>query len=197
MILDMIEYTDMMNNLNVDIVYSGPMCEDGIKGIAEMLETRLAIEELSANSANAIFSVFVEQVTNVLMYSAEKKTHKVSDNKTKEVGSGMLVLGRKEATYFIQTGNLIKNENAELIKQKIDHLNTLDKKELRKLHREKLREDNDNPESKGAGLGLIEIARRVTAPIGYKFTPQDGLTYFTMYVEIGDTGKVNEERNGE
>jgi len=64
-------------------------------------------------------------------------------------------------------------------------LNSLDKQELRQFYKEKMRSDNDNPESQGAGLGLIEIARRATAPIGYSFEPiSDGLSYFTVYVEI-------------
>ncbi len=78
----------------------------------------------------------------------------------------------------------------ELIKDRIDHLNSLDKKELRKFHRERLHAENDNPESKGAGLGLIEIARRATAPITYNFEPiNEDLVYFTMYVEIDQGNK--------
>jgi len=190
MVLDMIEYTDMMNNLNIDIVYSGPMWQDGIKGIADMVESRLATDDLSESAAMAIFSVFIEQVTNVLMYSAEKRNYNPPDKETLEVSAGMLVLGQKGTTYFIQTGNLIKTESLEHIKNNIDHLNMLDKKELRKLHKERLNAENDNPESKGAGLGLIEIARKSTAPIGYKFDERgEGLTYFTMYVEIGQIEK--------
>jgi len=190
MILDMIEYTDMMNNLDIDIVYSGPMWKDGIKGIADMVENRLKIDGLPESAALAIFSVFVEQLTNVLMYSAEKKYYTTNENKTVEVATGMLVLGQKGTTYFIQTGNLIKTESTGRIKNNIDHLNSLDKKELRKLYKERLKAENDNPESKGAGLGLIEIARRTTAPIGYKFEQKNGeFSYFTMYVEIGQPEK--------
>jgi hypothetical protein len=78
----------------------------------------------------------------------------------------------------------------DFVKRKIEHLNSLDKTELREYHKEALRGDNDNPESKGAGLGLIEIARRVSGPIGYRFEPVDEeLSYFTMYVEIAQEVK--------
>ena len=87
--------------------------------------------------------------------------------------------------FFIQTRNAIKNENVKRIKDRLDHLNTLDKQQLRQLHKEVMQGENDNPESKGAGLGLIEIARRATEPIGYTFEPvNDNLSSFTMYVVI-------------
>ena len=183
MVLDMREYANKLKDRCINISYSGPMWDDGIKGIAEMVKSSLSHDDLSAKASKMIFSVFVEQITNMLMYSAEKEQFKNHENE--EVSVGMLVLGHKENVYFIQTGNVIKPNNMELIKNRINHLNTLDKQELRQYYKEVMRSGDDNPESLGAGLGLIEIARRATAPIGYRFEPQDdGLVYFTMYVEI-------------
>jgi len=142
----------------------------------------LDIDDVPESSARAIFSVFVEQVTNMLMYSAEKEFFPKLD---KPLSIGMLILGHKGNVFFIQTKNMIRNENAKLLTERIDHLNTLDKKELRRFHIEKLHEENDNPESQGAGLGLIEIARRVTKPIGYLVKQiDDQQSSFTMYAEI-------------
>lgn len=191
MILNMNEYADIMKRLNIDIIYSGPMWEDGIKGLSEMVRVHLSYDKLLRNSAKSIFSVFVEQVTNVLMYSADKKHYLQENNEFVDVSKGLLVLGHRENSFFIQTRNVIKNESVEFLKKKIDHLNTLDKKELRQYHKERLKCDNDNPDSKGAGLGLIEIARRASTPIGYQFDPiENGLSSFTMYVEIAQ--KENE-----
>jgi hypothetical protein len=190
--IDMNEYNGMLKNLNINIIYSGPMWQIGIKGIADMVQTRLQIDDVSENAAKSIFSVFVEQITNVLMYSVEKKRFPQPGKNPIDISIGTLFLGYKEQTYFIQTGNAIKSENAELLKNRIDYLNTLDKKGLRQYHRERMAAENDNPESQGAGLGLIEIARRATAPIEYRFEPIDeSISYFTMYVEI------EQERKGE
>ena len=192
MAIDMIEYNGMLKKLNISMIYSGPMWQDGIEDLADLLQTRLDIDEISISAARSIFSVFVEQVTNVLMYSVEKERFLQPDKDPIDVSTGTLILGCKGQTYFIQTSNAVKNESAELIKSRIDYLNTLDKKALRQYYRERLGADNDNPESQGAGLGLIEIARRATAPIEYKFEPIDeGISFFTMYVEIGH------ERKGE
>ncbi|MCL1819852.1 MAG: SiaB family protein kinase [Oscillospiraceae bacterium] len=183
MVLNMREYSNKFKEMNINVSYSGPMWDDGVKGIAEMVKTSLSHDELSGKASKIIFSVFVEQVTNMLMYSAEKEQYGTTERE--EVSTGMLILGNRGRTYFIQTGNAIKNESMALVKGRIDHLNSLDKKELRQYHKERLRGENDNPESKGVGLGLIEIARRATAPIGYSFEMIDEkLSYFSMYVEI-------------
>jgi len=186
MIIDMSEYTSMVQKLDINIIYSGPMWEDGIKGLSEMVKVHLTQDELPNNAAKSIFSVFVEQVTNMLMYSAEK-------DKIANISMGMLILGHnKDGVFFIQTRNAVKNENVQILKDNIDYLNTLDKKELRQFHKEKLLGDNDNAESQGAGLGLIEIARRATSPIAYGFEPTENgndVSYFTMYVEISQEGK--------
>jgi hypothetical protein len=188
--LDMSEYAGVVAKLNIKVIYNGPMWEDGVKGLAEMVKTHLSHDQLSGNAAKAIFSVFVEQVTNILMYSAEKEQYsQPPDYELVDVSIGTVIMGNrtdKRNTLFVQTKNAVKNENIAFLKEKLDYLNTLDKKELRQYYKEKVRNDNsDNPESKGAGLGLIEIARRATAPIGYSFEPiSENLSFFTMYVEI-------------
>jgi hypothetical protein len=48
-----------------------------------------------------------------------------------------------------------------------------------------MKHEDNNPESRGAGLGLTEIARRAASKIEYEFIPYgEGLSYFTMYVAI-------------
>ena len=190
MVLDMSEYTQMINKLNINIIYSGPMWEDGIRGIAEVVKIHLSHDNLPGSAAKSIFSVFVEQVTNMLMYSAEKETFSQPGQDGVDVSMGMLVLVHKNNKFFIQTRNSINNEHIALVKGRIDHLNTLDKKELRQYQKERIKEVNDNPESRGAGLGLIVVARRATSPIEYEFERYDDQRqYFTMYISIGQGEK--------
>jgi hypothetical protein len=80
----------------------------------------------------------------------------------------------------------MKTESVNRIKSRIDYLNTLDKEEVNNYYWEQSLIDNNDPDSKGAGLGLIEIARRISSKIEYTFKPYDEHhTFFTMYVKIG------------
>jgi hypothetical protein len=117
------------------------------------------------------------------MYSAEKEQFsQPPDYEVVDVSVGTVVMGNKtdkRDTFFVQTKNAVKNTSIEFLKSKIDHLNTLDKKGLRQFYKETVRNENDNPESQGAG------ARRAGTKIQYEFAPHTGdLLYFTMHVEI-------------
>jgi len=184
------QYSQMLTDHNIEVIYSGPIWAGGIDGMAEMLQKRLEYEELPFSASQSVFSVFVEQMNNMLMYSAEKDHQTTPDGKMVETSKGIYVLGIKDSTYFVQTGNVVTPHSANILKTRIDHLNTLDKKELRQYYKQQMLSENDNPESKGAGIGLIEIARRSSIPIQYEFEELgNGLLYFTMYVTIKQGGK--------
>ncbi|MCL2086735.1 MAG: SiaB family protein kinase [Oscillospiraceae bacterium] len=183
--IKMLDAYNMVKDENIILIYSGPIWNDGMQGIAENLKKRLEFDELPLSASQSVFSVFVEQMNNILMYSAEKQ-HLHLKEKEFDVSKGMLIIGVIEGkSYFIRSGNLVKNSGIELIKSRIDHLNTLDKQQLRKFYKEQIRAENTNPESKGAGIGLIEIARRATGKIEYEFTPYKGdFSFFSMLVYI-------------
>jgi hypothetical protein len=183
--IDILAYNQMLIDNNISIIYSGPLWAEGIDGMAEFIQRRLDKDELTLNASQSIFSVFVEQVNNMLMYSVEKEQ---SDNPEKHcpaAAKGIFMMGKHDNTYFLQTGNYMKTSSVDLLKGRIDHLNTLDKQELRQFFKEQRKAEDNNPESKGGGIGLIEVARRATSKIDYEFIPhREGLTYFTMYVTI-------------
>jgi len=186
MITDMIGWHRILNDNRITLIYSGPLWSECIGGIAGTLKKHFEFNELPLERSQEVFSVFVEQMNNMLMYSIEMEPLEYATEKHSESPKGTFVLGKKGRTYFIQTGNVMKNKNVELVKSKIDYLNTLDKIALRKFYKEQARLKNDNPGSKGAGLGFIEIARRISSKIEYSFTPyDDDSTFFNMYVTIG------------
>jgi len=185
MLKDIINLRDILKEKKITFIYSGPLWAEGIGSMAEALKRKLELDKITLNTKQEIFSVFAEQMNNMLMYSAEKEEFKQTDDIKTEYPKGTFILGKEGKTYFIQTGNLMKNSGIELIKSRIDYLNTLDKDALRKYYKEQVRYEDDNPESKGAGLGLIEIARRINGKMEYSFTPyNDELTFYSLYVAI-------------
>ena len=185
MIFDMSELSALLRGHDIRVLYSGPLEEEGIQGITEMFKSRLLQEDMPGGISKAIFSVFVEQVSNMLYYSAWRDRDGQAGRDEAAATMGVLAVGERADAYFIQTGHAIGAPKVETIRRRIDHLNSMDKKALRQYHRERLKADNDNPESRGGGLGLIEIARRAVPPLRYVFRPiDDRLTHFTLYAEV-------------
>ncbi len=134
----------------------------------------------------AIFSIFIEQIQNVMNYSAERHTEvdKTTDA-PRSFPSGVFVIGRAENAYYTECGNHVRNSEIERISANIDYINSLNKDELKAYYRERRKAENDNPESRGAGLGLIEIARRSTAPLEYEFTRlDDEKSFFSLFATV-------------
>jgi len=183
---DMMEYHKMLRENKITLVYSGPLWAEGIGGVAGTVKKRLEFDKLPLEASQEVFSVFVEQMNNMLMYSQETEQFTTPDELHSEAPKGTFIMGTRGKAYFIQTGNVMKTESVNRIKSRIDYLNTLDKKEVNNYYWEQSLLDNDDPDSKGAGLGLIEIARRISSKIEYTFKPYDeNHTFFTMYVIIG------------
>jgi len=188
--LNLLQYSKMLADKDIHVIYVGPLWANGIDGLAEMLIKRLEFDDISFSASQSIFSVFVEQINNMMMYSAEKELKNCSEGESYEISRGILVLGVQGSDYFMQSGNLVTNANAAVLKDRIDHLNSLDKSELRKYHKERTIKENENVESKGAGLGLIVVARRSSSPIEYKFEPYDNEhQFFSMYITIHQGGQ--------
>ncbi len=71
-------------------------------------------------------------------------------------------------TYFIASGNIIDKKNISKLKEQINQVNSLDKEQLKKLFMKVL--DTQELSSKGgAGLGLIEMARKSGHKIEFLF----------------------------
>ena len=187
MIANMMEYYKMIHDNNISIIYNGPIWSGGVEQLGQTLRTRLEIEDLPLSISQAVFSIFVEQMQNMLHYSADKELFcKEGSNEEFQISTGVFILGIKDKKYFVQCGNKILNDHVAPIRDQIDRLNTMDKVELRKYYKERMRAENDNPESKGAGIGLIEIARRASSKMEYDFTPMgDGYSFFTLYAMVG------------
>jgi hypothetical protein len=182
------QYGKMLEENNIRVFYSGPLWANSINGMAEVMLERLEFDNLPLSSSQAVFSIFVEQINNMMMYSAEKEQKNSPEREPREITKGIFIFGVQNDMYFVQSGNVVTERNAEILKSRIDYLNTLDKKELRQYYRQKLRlneEEDNNLERKGAGIGLIEIARRTSDTIEYELEPYgEGLQYFSMYVTV-------------
>ncbi|MBF0096314.1 MAG: hypothetical protein HQM04_12730 [Magnetococcales bacterium] len=158
----------------------GPMNQNVIEMLEHVLKKRAVQEHGDHNKSIRVFSVFVEQVQNIIRYSEERV--QLSDEGG-EAGVGMVMVGYRQGAFYVSCGNLIKEGDQPRLQQQLLLLRGMDKDQLRAYFKERGRSPAPAG-SKGAGLGLIEIVRRATS-FDYFFTPwQGGLMLFTLQVSI-------------
>lgn len=163
--------------------YSGPIAQTSIEGVGVTLRRNLEAEEAGNTTTLSVFSIFIEQVQNILNYSAEKLNRDEQDEN--ELRVGIVVIGHEQSgDYSIYCGNKIYNQDIARLKNSIDDIRNLNKDELKVLYRERRKMENE-PDGKGAGLGLIEMARRSAEPIDYSFEQiDDQFSFFSIKVVV-------------
>jgi hypothetical protein len=172
-------YKQELEDQGIIFSFSGPMSHDIIEGIGSAIRVKISEgENGDRNVALKVFSIFVEQVENVINYSVEKEP---TDS---DMSFGIVVVGKNDESYFISGGNKIPNQKVQQLETTLSKLVQMDKDELKAFYKEKRRAAKEG-DSKGAGIGFIEMARKSTKPIEYNFIPIDSdHSFFTIKISI-------------
>ena len=107
--MEMLEFKKRLAKSGIIFCYSGYMTEEILYGIGNALKAKLDVEDFDRKVTKAAFSIFVEQVQNVIRYSAEKIPTTESD----AMRYGILSVGYSGESVFVSCGNAVDNESAE------------------------------------------------------------------------------------
>jgi hypothetical protein len=180
--------------------YSGILTEDILTSIGGALRQKMTLDRTDPKIARGVFSSFVEQVQNVIRYSAETqeipapeaseaKPLSTTDASTEEGGNeenllryGLVAIGRlSDGRHFVSCSNMVAASQAEGIRASLERLRGLDRKALTTLMKEQLKESPPDG-SKGAGVGFITMAREALGGFVFDFypIPDSDNVYFTF-----------------
>jgi hypothetical protein len=154
-----------MDRDGIILSYSGPINQDIIEGLSSVVKEKLKLENISMGTSLKIFSVFIEQIQNILFYSKDIQKNESSEN----LKNGLTVIGRiSKEQFFVLSGNEVSEIQKERLSKKLDKVANLSKDELKKLYKEARKVESDEF-SNGAGLGFLEMARKSSQPLEYNF----------------------------
>ncbi len=177
MSFDLLKYYGSVDVSRILMTFKGAISQELLVELGSLVRNQLQHDE----KIQRIFAVFVEMAQNILHYSAEKDW---LPHVGKEVGIGIIVISEQEEMYTISSGNAVTKADAEHLEAQCRYLNSLSKEELKKLYQER-RKQSPPTGSKGAGLGLIDMARKSDKPFEFSLQPlTDDLLFFTLNVSI-------------
>ncbi|MEO5362242.1 MAG: SiaB family protein kinase [Magnetococcus sp. DMHC-8] len=158
----------------------GPMSQETIEMLEEALKKRVTQEQSDSGQTRRVFAIFVEQVQNIIRYSEDRVFAPMGSG---ELGAGMVIVGHKEGHFFVSCGNLIKTVDQPRLEQQLLTIQDMDREQLRTYCKQRGRSE-PMAGSRGAGLGLIEMARQ-SSNFSFCFSPWDeSLTLFAIQVII-------------
>lgn len=133
--------------------FNGPFSHSIIEEIGVALRNHLAAEDIAKAAVLDVFAVYIELAQNVRNYQALREITQ------SEAASAIITIAHQGDGYAVASGNLILNEDAERLCSSIEEINNLTPDERKLRYREQMRRDV-KPSAFGAGLGLLEIAKR-------------------------------------
>ena len=150
--------------------YNGPVSQVLVVEIGDIIKK--SIDEGSDKVViNRIFSILVEQMQNIIKYSVQKTSG--GDGAGRLIlSSGLIAVGVEENYYSVISGNVICNNDKDRIRERLDLIISMDR-DAQKEYYKAMRRKEPDPQSRGAGLGFIEMARKASRPLEYRFTPVD------------------------
>ncbi|PWD99400.1 SiaB family protein kinase [Marinilabilia rubra] len=165
-------YKTMKTN-EINLVYEGEVTQEITKTFTSLTERNMAKSEESNQVQRKVFNVMVECLQNI-------SKHADTLSEDEEDRRGIVMVSRGEDSYKIITGNVIRNAKIPGLKESLEHINSLDKKGLSSLYKQQIVESKIS-EKGGAGLGLIDIAKKTGSKLSYQFKElNDDVSFFIL-----------------
>lgn len=181
-------YYRELENDRLSFIFNGDVSDSITDGIIRITEFNVNNFEALARLSRRISFIMVECFQNVVRHSVKHESDKVRSN-------GLFAARLLGDANYVSSINLIDMGQVKLLSEKLSQLNTIEKDKLKALYLEVL--NNEDISAKGgAGLGLIQLARKAGRPISYDFEAiSEQLSNF--YLSLKLTGDGSESRPGE
>jgi hypothetical protein len=175
---------DKMMKERLMFAYRGVVTNENSVPLLSLLENEMKSSEYGYLGRKRLFMFVLESLQNVQRHT----------NKDQHANMSLVVYSKTDNGYTVSTGNVIPNESINILESKLDEVNNLESDDIRSVYRQML--SNSELSSKGgAGLGLIEMAKKTGNRLDYAFYPIDKeYSYYILSktVDSGGTGSHDE-----
>jgi hypothetical protein len=151
--------------------FAGDLADTPVERLAEEVRAALAAAAVPARVRSRLFAALVEMLQNVLHY-AEPEARAGGARRRADVALGLDAEG-----YWVRCTNAVREVHAARLRERLEALAALGPQEVTAAFRQRLdapAERGADPLSRGAGLGLLSMARHSSAPLQYALVRAEG-----------------------
>ena len=160
--LNVYEYFKKMQDEKVILYFKGEITNNLLTSILQLVDDRLERKNEDIKIKKKVFSILLECLQNIYNYQ------QFINFGDEDLQSATLMIKRTNAAYHIITGNYIEKKVVDDLEGKINKVNSLSQEELKEFYKEVLSKQQPS-ETGGAGLGLIDMARKSGEKLDYSF----------------------------
>lgn len=177
--VDVLSLREAFIRQGIMLCFNGPFSATLIEEIGQALRKHMQGLQESQSAVTDVFSVYIELTQNIRHYTALRGLDGADAHAT------LIVSRSEDGRYVVSAGNVTTDADGTALVARIEALSRLDKAELKAEYKNQLRQPRDPAAKTGAGLGLIDLARRAREPLGCSLTGLDrGLSFFSLRVVI-------------
>jgi len=149
--------------------FSGDLNQSILGALGEALRHRLEVQGVAGPIRRKLFSTFIEMAQNVIFYGASEEGAEEGAPTQKRAA---IALGSEGEGFWIVCGNLVEVGYIPRISERLTEIRSLSLPEIKERYKQQVANDEHAAQdgiSKGAGLGLLTIARDSKFPIEFSF----------------------------
>jgi len=170
-----------MGNENIVLAYQGEIDTALLESVYSMMNRHLEEKKISSDRKKKFFNILIESLQNVFHHQITRIENLKGENMAT---AGFIITSDDEGVYNIITGNYLLNSSVEKLTKKLEEVNSLSPDELKNYYRQSLSE-TELSEKGGAGLGIIEMARKSGHKLNYEFTKiNNEYSFFSLTITI-------------
>ena len=168
-----------MQEDNLSYIYRGLFTQTITDSIISLAENNLESTGETSKVRKRVFSIMVECLQNITRHQTVEG-EEFNDSSI----PGIFMIQRKDDGYFITSGNVVPNIATPKLRSQLEKINSLQQDQLKDYYKQIL-EDGSISDRGGAGLGLIEMARKSGNKLTFDFAKvNDDISYFYLHTAI-------------
>ena len=168
----------MLMEQRLMFVYRGVVTNENSVTLLMLLEKEMETSEFGFIGRKRLFMFVLESLQNVSRHS----------NGAPHSNMSLVVYSKVDSGYTVTTANVISTANTMELRKRLDEINSLQSGEIRNVYRQML-SNSEFSSRGGAGLGLIEMAKKTGNKLDYDFLELDDQnSYFILSKTVDSEG---------
>ncbi len=147
------------NKILID--FEGAISYATMERILNKLRASTEFQEMGKPARKRLYGTVVESIDNIFKYGVGIRGNALANKR-----APILKVSKVKGHFVVTAGNMVRNEDIDDLKFKLDRVNQLDDEALKSLYEDIINKESSD-EDRGAGLGLITMAMRSEEEIKY------------------------------
>jgi ElaB/YqjD/DUF883 family membrane-anchored ribosome-binding protein len=169
------ELHSLYNEQNILLNYSGTFNQLKLLKLLSIIERQL---KGNVSQKKKVYTIIIELLQNIVNHADNYLSNNVEGN------YGFFSIGEKDDSILISSGNYIKNERIQKLKDRIDFLNSLNADELKSFYKDTIT-NNESVDANHNGLGIIDMRIYSKNTLKYEFHPvDDQYSFYSIQIKV-------------